>query len=445
MPEYLSPGVYVEEVDAGPVPIEGVSTSTSGAVGFTLRGPSTGKPLLVTSYTEFVRTFGGEVADPPEAIMNKWADNTNPEGGNFWQFPLSVKGFFDNGGQRMYVKRVFSSGAAAAAGMLGSGLVAEILRDSPDGKSLDLSHLFGIQNGTKITVWTGGTAQPQATVSWYDPQSNKVILTASLNTPIKAGRDFVVIATQAPATNGLVTSAGDQRLTFDALDIGAWSNGLTVRFRPMAGTTLKLAGDPTVALDPSSVVSTAYGAPTLLVTFNQVTGFSANDVVTIGASDYLVTNVNGGANQLTLQPLGASHADPKLDNTMTVTLKNPSATPATANVVSENSFTDGAWTVTVTDATQYAAAAHLFIGGEEYVVKSIANNVLTIDRAATSLAADWGVRFPPGTAVRRARLAAAAGATKIQVSGADQLYIGALVELDNGMTKDSPVVSGGIL
>ncbi len=48
MPEYLSPGVYVEEVDSGPQPIEGVSTSTTGFVGMTMRGPTSGPPVLVT-------------------------------------------------------------------------------------------------------------------------------------------------------------------------------------------------------------------------------------------------------------------------------------------------------------------------------------------------------------------------------------------------------------
>ncbi len=38
MPEYLAPGVYVEEVNTGPRPIEGVSTSTAGFVGETERG-----------------------------------------------------------------------------------------------------------------------------------------------------------------------------------------------------------------------------------------------------------------------------------------------------------------------------------------------------------------------------------------------------------------------
>ena len=35
MPEYLSPGVYVEEVDRGPKPIEAVGTAMAAFVGFT--------------------------------------------------------------------------------------------------------------------------------------------------------------------------------------------------------------------------------------------------------------------------------------------------------------------------------------------------------------------------------------------------------------------------
>src|SRR5262245_59257195 len=113
MPEYLSPGVYVEEVDAGPKPIEGVSTSTCGAIGVTERGPSDGKPELVTSFAEFVREFGGTLKEPDPALVNKWALDAK-EGGRWWQFALAVKGFFDNGGQRVYVKRVFAGGATPA-------------------------------------------------------------------------------------------------------------------------------------------------------------------------------------------------------------------------------------------------------------------------------------------------------------------------------------------
>src|SRR5687768_4095637 len=115
MPEYLSPGVYVEEIDAGPKPIEGVSTSTAGAVGVTALGPTAGKPELVTSFGEFTRKFGGFLPEPSSAFVNQWALNAT-EGGRWWLFPLAVKGFFDNGGQRLYVKRVFSASAAASAG-----------------------------------------------------------------------------------------------------------------------------------------------------------------------------------------------------------------------------------------------------------------------------------------------------------------------------------------
>ena len=62
MPEYLAPAVYVEEVDTGSKPIEGVSTSTSGMVGVTERGP-VDVPILVTSTGEYRRVFG-ELLNP---------------------------------------------------------------------------------------------------------------------------------------------------------------------------------------------------------------------------------------------------------------------------------------------------------------------------------------------------------------------------------------------
>ena len=40
MPEYLTPGVYIEEFEIGARPIEGVSTSTAGFLGQTERGPA---------------------------------------------------------------------------------------------------------------------------------------------------------------------------------------------------------------------------------------------------------------------------------------------------------------------------------------------------------------------------------------------------------------------
>src|ERR687893_1888650 len=69
MPEYLAPGVYVEEVSFRSKSIEGVPTSTTGMCGMTrygpvqwgstLTAPTTSEPRLITSFTEFERVYGG--------------------------------------------------------------------------------------------------------------------------------------------------------------------------------------------------------------------------------------------------------------------------------------------------------------------------------------------------------------------------------------------------
>lgn len=89
MPEYLTPGVYVEEFEMGAKPIEGVSTSTVGFLGMTERGPVI-PPKLVTSYPQFMRIYGGYIPDSYLAY--------------------AVEGFFGNGGKRCYIGRVVKQG-----------------------------------------------------------------------------------------------------------------------------------------------------------------------------------------------------------------------------------------------------------------------------------------------------------------------------------------------
>jgi phage tail sheath protein FI len=93
MPEYLAPGVYIEEIATGPVPIEGVSTSTAGFVGLTERGPEYAR--LITSFLDYQRWYGGYI---PDASFLSYA----------------VQGFFDNGGQRCFIARVVSEAALPA-------------------------------------------------------------------------------------------------------------------------------------------------------------------------------------------------------------------------------------------------------------------------------------------------------------------------------------------
>ena len=100
MPEYLSPGVYVEEYESGAVPMEGVGTSTAGFVGFAEKGDVIGKPQLVTSFSDYIRIFGGYLSE------TKYGDKR--------YLPYAVEHFFINGGSRAFVMRVCPADAKCA-------------------------------------------------------------------------------------------------------------------------------------------------------------------------------------------------------------------------------------------------------------------------------------------------------------------------------------------
>ena len=85
MPTYLSPGVYVEEVDSGSRPIEGVGTAVAAFVGRTLKGP-VNRALPIASFGEFQQLFGG-----------LWQPST---------VGYAVEQFFENGGRQAFVVRV---------------------------------------------------------------------------------------------------------------------------------------------------------------------------------------------------------------------------------------------------------------------------------------------------------------------------------------------------
>src|SRR2546425_299808 len=96
MPEYLAPGVYVEETSFRAKSIEGVSTTTTGFIGPTRYGPLDIESEIVTSLVEFERTFGDkeklEFSGPEEIDNYMWH---------------AVRAFFEEGGKRLYISRTF--------------------------------------------------------------------------------------------------------------------------------------------------------------------------------------------------------------------------------------------------------------------------------------------------------------------------------------------------
>jgi uncharacterized protein len=82
---YLSPGVYIEEVDRGSKPIEAVGTSTVGFLGTCTKGP-VNKSIFISNWTQFTNTFGD------------FRDSQ--------YLAHAVYGFFNNGGTRCFITNV---------------------------------------------------------------------------------------------------------------------------------------------------------------------------------------------------------------------------------------------------------------------------------------------------------------------------------------------------
>lgn len=98
MPEYLAPGVFMEEVSFRAKSIEGVGTSVASIVGPTRTGPLRGIPEVVTSYAEFSRVFG----DADDLVFATDGDEQTVP--NYTAH--AARAFFDNGGKQLYVARV---------------------------------------------------------------------------------------------------------------------------------------------------------------------------------------------------------------------------------------------------------------------------------------------------------------------------------------------------
>jgi phage tail sheath protein FI len=133
MPQYLSPGVYVEEVEAGSRPIEGVGTAVASFVGLAARGP-VNTPVLVTNWSQYTQEFG-------DFIEGSYLAH-------------AVYGYFLNGGGACYVVRIGADGAMPVA-----------LAELPTAKSKEVAGyrvraLEPGPAGNELSVEVGEASQP---------------------------------------------------------------------------------------------------------------------------------------------------------------------------------------------------------------------------------------------------------------------------------------------
>jgi phage tail sheath protein FI len=158
MPEYLAPGVYVEETSFRSKAIEGVSTTTTGFIGPTRYGPWELDPDIVTSLGEFERVYGdgAKLSFSPTAA----------EGGGelvldnyMWH---AARAFFTEGGKRLYVSRVFRPLEAPVQGKAQDGHAVKTtggvtFRARYPGSYGNFTLLFTVRVGPNIL---GGISDP---------------------------------------------------------------------------------------------------------------------------------------------------------------------------------------------------------------------------------------------------------------------------------------------
>jgi phage tail sheath protein FI len=344
MPEYLSPGVYIEEIQ-GPQPIQPVGTSTGAFVGIAQSGPIN-TPTLITNYTQFANTFGGYL---PGAYL-----------------AYAVQNFFNEGGTICYVVRAFvhsagPSGAVpypdvATANLTTSGIstdpVAVVVNaNSPGtwGNALSVQVLADTFDPTNVPICTldAGGSGYQAGDALTLQQ-----LTCVLNAGGAAYKDGDVLTlVQTGGSGGTITvstvSGTGAVETFSVTTVGTGyttADGLAVTGGSGSGATFNIISGSGGTITVNSVsTGTGYKAGDVL-TLDQ-TGASGgtitvNSVSTTGAVEAVSVTTNGtgytAANGLAVT--GGSGTGAKFNITsvsggmLTVSISGPVVTFSVTNI-----------------------------------------------------------------------------------------------------------------
>lgn len=278
MPTYLSPGVYVEEVDRGTKPIEAVGTAVAAFVGYTERAAEIsdgemisllGKPTLVTNWTQFVQKFGGFV---PGAYL-----------------PDAVYGYFANGGGRCYVVSLKTLGMADSPAVEASAAQATIsgAGDSP----------AGLLEFAAKEAGPGGNA---------------------IRVQVKPGED-----PENPTFTLVIEAPGQPTETFEGLTLGRGErNVATVVNTQSRLVTVRVVGRPAANIVPAAGAYTLAGGKieTRAITLNDYQGSVAerrgmgglepiDDVTMIAAPDLMASYVAGEMDLKAVQSVQQSMID----------------------------------------------------------------------------------------------------------------------------------------
>ncbi len=307
MPEYLSPGVYVEEFDSGGPPLEGVSTSTAGFIGLASRGKVEGLPELITGVADFRRMYGSYLSEN--------------DFGEYRYLAYAVEHFFVNGGSRCYVMRVAPPDAKEADSLLTDSVLKFKAKDpgswgndlkvviTPSGKAKTqifavegdegeyrVKSSSGFNEGDTVVYSDGESSQYRQVVSGKD---NIIKLNAALD-----GGDSVVDDTLVPQK--LISTCefdvqvifADEAETYEKVSLNAaianhvekmLARSSLVQVQHVAGKSEGSAGEDGESegggiKPPMAYIAGAEGATDCLVTFG---GGSDGSLGSLSPGDYM--------------------------------------------------------------------------------------------------------------------------------------------------------------
>jgi len=237
MAEYLSPGVYIEEIQ-GPQPIQAVGTSTGAFVGIAQSGP-VNSARLISNYTQFANTFGGFL---PNGFL-----------------AYAVQNFFNEGGTRCYVVRAFKNTQQPSAAV-----------PYPDVATANVTTTGASSDPVAIVVqaispgtW-GDALSVRVLPDTFDPKNTP---TAVLNAPgsgYKVGDALTLSGGSGGAITVNTVSSSGAVLTFTLTSAGSGYPAATLAVAGGAGSGATFTYSPAV------------------ITLNTAgTGYKANDVLTL--------------------------------------------------------------------------------------------------------------------------------------------------------------------
>lgn len=417
MPEYLSPSVYIEEVDTGAKPIEGVSTSTAGMVGVTERGPID-VPILITSIGEYRRWFG-------ELLRDTEFHNAS---GFHCYLPNAVEGFFTNGGKRVYVTRVLRTDAVASRLQLfdrgAPGAVeSRLLRAATQGTGTPVSPplLSVITPGTlaagdSIRIGDGSQSEYR-TINVAPTASTHIPLAFPLANSHDAGTQIADIGrVQLPAFTAALTltaiaAPGTRLITVQegaAGEAAALASGQVVELGASAadaehrridrvdgtGTTRTLTLDAPVTLQ--------YAAGTAVTPLDLTGGTATTLLAPATAGDAVIFGVNlGGAFNNVARLVAIDRGSPNVEVRRIAQLHSLPLARPTYDLYPRGSFVER---VTTADDSRTLTAA-----------SAVGDDTLTLNDVS-GLEPGQGVVVAPGTASTDARTIRSVDATALTVT-----------------------------